>query len=121
MIENAPDYSGVDSMLKVEEQVVQGSLVKMHLFPLELGGADVPENCVYVPPFVLEIKQGADQNIIMPLVEEGLVTRYIATPRYQGSSFVPCAVEIKALDPGNFQETICIWGEGLSQGTEGAA
>ena len=121
VMEESPDYSGIDNMRKVGQLVDEGHLVKLHLLPLEFGGTDVPDNCIYVPPFVVEIKQRADRNIIMPLVEKGVVTRYIATPKYQGGSFVPCAIDIKALDPGNFNEIICIWGEGLSYGTEGAA
>ena len=121
MSENSPDYSAIDSRVKAEEPVSEGLLVKMLLLPLEFGGNDIAENCVYVPPFVLEIKQGADRNIIAPLVENGHVSRYRATPKYQGASFVPCAVEIQGFDPGDFRETICIWGDGMSFTNAGAA
>ena len=37
------------------------------------------------------IKSGIDNNVIAPLVAEGKITQYEASPEYQGSSFIPIA------------------------------
>lgn len=87
--------------------------------PLEFGGEEVPPNMVYVPVGVAAIKEGIDNNVIAPLVEEGTVTSYTASPRYQGSSFIPVAIRIVASNPGEFSTTINIWGKALAAG-EGA-
>lgn len=115
------DYSHVDSRAKAEALALEGKLVRMLLFPIEFGGEDIEENAVYVPEFVQEIKSSSDSNVVANLVEQGLVTRYIVTPRYQGKSVVPCVIDVQALDPGNFGQTICIWGEGLNHPLNGDA
>ena len=69
---------------------------------------------MYVPAWVPPIKEGIDNNVIRPLVEEGKVTSYRASPQYQGASFVPSAIQIVASDPGEFSTTINIWGEALA-------
>jgi hypothetical protein len=68
-----------------------------------------------VPVGIGEIKAGIDNNVIRPLVEEGTVTSYTATPEYQGRSFIPIAVRIVASNPGQFSSTINIWGEALTR------
>src|SRR5262249_6042859 len=94
-----PDYSRVDSKAKAEELVGHGELAKMQLLPAVFGGTDDPRNVVYVPEFVIEIKRGTDENTIGPLAAQGKVRRYVATPKYQGRSIVPCALELHASDP----------------------
>jgi hypothetical protein len=54
---------------------------------------------------------GIDQNVVAALAAKGTVTRYSATPEYQGSSFIPTAIRIVASDPGEFSIVINIWGE----------
>lgn len=110
-----PDFSEVDSSEKAQRLADQGVLVKLHLLPPEFGGDDAPQNIVYVPPFVTELKLGMEANTIMPLVRDGKITRYAAIPKYQGRSFVPNAIEIRATDPGSFEADIRIWGEALSE------
>ena len=52
--------------------------------------------------------------MIRPLIEEGKVSSYTASPTYQGASFVPTAIDIAAFDPGAFTTSIDIWGEALT-------
>jgi hypothetical protein len=111
---NGPDFSAIDSQARVEELFRRGELEKLFLMPLEFGGEEIPPNTVYVPVGVADIKNGIDTNVITPLVEEGKVTSYTARPQYQGSSFVPTAIQIVASDPGEFRTTINIWGEALA-------
>ncbi len=110
-----PDFSEVDSREKAQRLADQGVLVKLHLLPPEFGGDDAEPNVVYVPAFVAELKRGMEANTIMPLAQDGKITRYAASPKYQGRSFVPNAIEIRATDPGSFDAVIRIWGEALNE------
>ena len=112
---NGPDFSAIDSRARAEEAFRRGELAKLFLMPLEFGGADIPQNTVYVPAWVPPIKEGIDDNVIRPLVEEGKITRYSAVPEYQGRSFIPTAIKIVASDPGEFSSTINIWGDALAR------
>jgi hypothetical protein len=113
-----PDFSHVDSLEKAEQLAARGELARLHLFPVEFGGVDDPRNLVYVPPFVVDLKHGIDTNIVRPLIEQGQVRSYEATPQYEGASFVPSAIEIRASDPENFQTSLKIWGEALRESVE---
>lgn len=88
----------------------------MLLLPEIFGGDDDPVNIVFVPPFAAHLKQRADEDIIQPMAEQGKITRYNAAPSYSGNSFVPIAVTVEASDPGEFTQTIGIWGDGLTRG-----
>ena len=112
---SGPDFSVIDSQAKAVELFQRGELEKLFLMPLEFGGTDNELNILYVPIGVADIKAGIDNNVIGPLVEEGKVTKYTATPEYQGDSFIPIAITIVASEPGSFTTTINIWGEALSR------
>jgi hypothetical protein len=110
---DGPDFSAVDSLAKAASLVRSGDLEKIFLLPLQFGGADIPENILYVPVGTAGVKARIDDNIIAPLVSEGKFSRYEATPEYQGRSFVPIAIKITASAPGKFTTTINIWGDAL--------
>jgi hypothetical protein len=110
-----PDFSGIDCQAKAEELCRRGDLEKLFLLPLEFGGQDIADNVLYVPIGVAGIKSGIDNNVIGPLVAEGKITQYTATPEYQGKSFIPIAIKIVASDPGEFSTTINIWGAALGR------
>ena len=112
---NGPDFSAIDSQAKAEELFRRGDLEKLFLMPLEFGGEETPINTLYVPVGIADIKSGIDNNVIGPLVAEGKISHYTATPKYQGNSFIPIAIQIVASNPGEFSSTIKIWGEALSQ------
>ena len=112
---NGPDFSAIDSQEKAEELFRRGDLEKLHLMPLEFGGEDIPLNTLYVPVGVAAVKAGIDNNIIGPLAAEGKITKYTATPEYQGQSFVPIAIKIVASNPGKFTTSIHIWGDALTR------
>ena len=113
--EVGPDFSSVDSREKAEALVQKGVLKKLLLLPSEFGGEDVPPNVVYVPEFAVELKASTDHNVVLPLAREGKVTRYNATPEYQGKSFIPSAINIVANEPGSFTYRLAIWGKPLSE------
>jgi hypothetical protein len=66
-----------------------------------------------VPPGIAAIKASTDLNVVGKLAAEGKVTRYNASPKYSGKSFIPISIEITASDPGSFTFNLAIWGEGL--------
>ena len=99
-----PDFSKIDSQAKAEELFRRGELEKLFLMPLEFGGQDIPVNTLYVPVGVADLKAGIDNNVIGPLAAEGKITKYTATPEYQGKSFIPIAINI--------------WGEALARGEQ---
>jgi hypothetical protein len=108
-----PDLRSVDSQAKAVELARLGQLQKLLLLPEDFGGEDVAPNCVYVPAWVVEQKTEIDSTVIHKLATEGKISRYGATPAYQGKSFVPNAITIFASDPGSFTVTIRIWGDAL--------
>lgn len=112
---NGPDFSAIDSQAKAIELFERGDLEKLFLMPLEFGGTDNPLNTLYVPIGVADVKAGIDNNVIGPLAADGKITKYTATPEYQGKSFIPVAIKIVASDPGDFSTTINIWGKALSR------
>jgi hypothetical protein len=83
------------------------------LLPAEFGGRAVPENIVYVPAWIPAVKESTDRNVIAELVKTGKVSRYAAEPHYQGKSFVPASIVVRAWDPGELTTTIHIWGDPL--------
>ena len=110
-----PDYSAVDSREKAQALVQRGELARILMMPAALGGPDVEPNALYVPPFVADIKSDVDNNIVLPLAQEGKIRHYQAAPQYEGNSFVPTAIVVTATDPGSFTQTIQIWGSALAE------
>ncbi len=108
-----PDWSYVDSPAKAKALVGEGVLVELMLLPEEFGGPRVPENTVYVPPFVEELKYRTDMNIIRPLIMDGVVTQYTAIPEHVGPCMVPIAIRVEATEPGQFAFNLAIWGAAL--------
>ncbi|HKB05324.1 MAG TPA: hypothetical protein VKD90_24080 [Gemmataceae bacterium] len=112
---NGPDFSRIDSQAKAVAMYRKGDLEKLFLMPLEFGGQDIPDNTLYVPIGVAEVKAGIDLNVIRPLIEAEKVSQYTVEPEYQGESFIPIALKIRAWDPGEFTTTINIWGDALGR------
>jgi hypothetical protein len=110
-----PDFSDVTSKEKAEARVQSGELERLFLLPAEFGGMDDPRNVVYVPRGFVALKARIDINIIKPLVADGKITSYEATPEYQGKSFVPIAIKVVASDPGSFTTSINIWGKAIAE------
>jgi hypothetical protein len=112
---NGPDLSWIDSQEKAEALFLKGELEKLYLMPLELGGDDNPLNVLYVTLGLAGIKSEFDNNVIIPLAQEGKITKYKAVPEYQGSSVVPISIKVTASDPGEVTMTFNIWGGALAR------
>lgn len=112
---SGPDFSNVDSREKAEAMAARGELERLLLLPAAFGGEDIPQNVVYVPLGLAGVKAGIDENVIGALIQDGKVTRYSAEPGYQGNSFIPSVLNVRAWDPGDFTTRIAIWGEALDE------
>jgi hypothetical protein len=108
----ARDYSHVTSHQAAEAMVSKGELAAILLFPAEFGGEDVPENKVYVPPGIPELKEQNTETLIR-FFKEGLIDNLTVTPEYRDDSLVPTRIVIKATHStkksGTFEPTIEIW------------
>lgn len=105
------DLSQVDSLDKAMAHATEGRLFKILLFPAEFGGQDVPQNVVYVPAGIPEIKDQIT-GILMGFVEEELIDNLQVMPEYKGDSFVPTKINMKTSrsgKEGEFNPTIEIW------------
>lgn len=106
---SGPDFSTIDSQAKAQAAAADGTLVPLLLRPQEFGGVPGGPNVVFVPAWAAEQKQRIDTGTILPLAQQGTITRYAAEPAYKGNSFVPSSIKVHAHDPGEFTATIEIW------------
>lgn len=106
---NGPDFSEIDSREKAETAAKDGSLVSILMMPEVFGGVPVGPNVIFVPAWVAEQKERIDLGTVLPLAQEGKITRYEAQPAYKDDSFVPSSITIHAHTPGDFSVTIEIW------------
>jgi hypothetical protein len=107
----ADSYLTTDTRAEAEALWRDGSLERLHLFPLDGGGEDVDLNVVYVPKRAADAKLALDRRI-MKLAEEGKVADYEAAPEYHDDSFVPTRIVVKAMaEDGSLvvQEVIEVW------------
>ena len=104
-----PDFSGLNSREKVEAAASRGELVPMLMMPEVFGGLPGGPNLVFVPAWAAEQKERIDMGTVLPLGQEGKISKYSAEPAYKGDSFVPSSITVRAHDPGDFTATIEIW------------
>jgi hypothetical protein len=108
------DFSTV-TCEEAHRMVARGQLEKLYLLPPAFGGSDRPTNTVFVPLGIADAKRRIDDNVIAPLIREGRIHRYSATPVYAGDSFIPIAIHIEAHGDRSFTADVAIWGEALSR------
>jgi hypothetical protein len=87
-----PQFAHVTSIEMADAEVEKGNLVRVHLFPLELGGADVPPNVTYIP-IGMEDMWHKIIGTIEKFAAEGLLDGLKIEPEYNGASFVPCRIK----------------------------
>lgn len=104
------DFSDIDSDEKVMELAQKKILMPLYLMPLRFNGEESVSNRLFVPPFVVELKDRYDDMVEKLLVEDK-VNGYSCSPAYKGSSRIPYKIEIAAKKDGNpvFTETINVW------------
>ena len=105
------DYAEVDSAAKARALFEQGKLERVHLFPVEFGGADLAVNVVYLPGPAADAKKKVDLAV-RKRIEEGALKRYSASPEYKGDSFIPSRLKIRAWNPESgesMNEVVEVW------------
>ncbi len=106
-----PDYSQVTSLAAARALAAEGKLVKILLFPAELGGQDVPENVAYIPPYAAEARQLVI-GTLRRFLADGLIDKLEVVPEYRGKSYVPTKLVMHATHsktPGSIHPTVEIW------------
>jgi hypothetical protein len=104
------DFSLIISSIAAENACSDGRLIKVLLFPIELGGQDQVDNVVYIPPHAWDIKRQSTAELLVA-VREGM-TDVAVVPEYRGSSFVPTTLKVSATKPGlsmGYELEIKIW------------
>jgi hypothetical protein len=105
-----PDFSCITSVKAAEDACRKGHLTKALLFPAELGGQDRPDNVVYIPPHVWEIKSNSIAGLLIAV--RGGMSDVAVVPEYRGTSFVPTKITITAANSGmppGYKLEIGIW------------
>lgn len=108
-----PDFSDVRSRDQAERLAAEGKLVKMYLFPTELGGQDDSRNVVFVPPATRDTQRMLI-GTLQRLMKEGQINKLTVDPAYRGDSLVPTRVVYHAShsqrpEAGQFEPAIEIW------------
>jgi hypothetical protein len=104
-------FSEVRSHEQAEGLVDLGSLVKIYLFPTELGGDDDPNNIVYVTPEAAEAR-AMIVGKIRRLFRAGKIDELEVLPEYRGDGLVPARIRFHASHSGGgkpFEEVIEVW------------
>jgi hypothetical protein len=112
-VSGTPDFTAVTTKAAANRLVREGRLVKIHLFPTELGGqAKERYNISYITPEAAE----ARALLIAALesdVEEGAIDQMRITPDYKGTSIIPTRIRFKAWHSqragGEFEMVLEVW------------
>lgn len=114
------DFSRITSRALAEAACRDGSLRPVLLMPAALGGEDAAVNVTFLPAVAADAKHAIDLLQVLPLAQQGRITRYDARPHYQGESFVPARLTIEATGPGRFHAEVRVWGDGTEPGASAA-
>lgn len=104
-------FSEVTSRETANNLVALGSLVKIYLFPTELGGEDAVENIAYVTPEAAE-RRAAIAGEIRRRFRRHLIDQIEVLPDYAGDSIVPRRIRFKTWHSRGgkrFEEQVEIW------------
>jgi len=106
-----PQFAHVISTALADAEVKKGNLVKVHLFPLELGGHDVPPNVTYIP-IGMEDMWKKIIGTIEQFGADGLIDKLRVEPEYNGDSVVPCRIKFigtHSTEKRGFEPTLEMW------------
>jgi hypothetical protein len=106
------NVSEIRSREHADRLVTSGSLVKIYLFPTNLGGEDDPRNIVYVTPDAAEahaVIAGKLRRFVRGHAENELEI----LPEYKGDSIVPTRIRFIASHRSGggkpFEEVVEVW------------
>ncbi|MBB4838058.1 hypothetical protein HNP52_001109 [Sphingomonas kyeonggiensis] len=106
-----PDFSGITSKAAANRLVREGRLVKIHIFPKELGGPNDPRNFVYIPPAVEEARQLVI-GTLRRFTEEDLIDKLDVQAEYKGTSIIPSRIHYTATHSRGgppFEAVVEVW------------
>jgi hypothetical protein len=111
----APDYAAVTTKKEAARLVRKRQLVKIHFYPVALGGPKTAINIGYVPP-----EAAASHALLTEMLaaygERDLIDQLEIFPEYKGLSIVPSRIRMKASHSRggeSFERVIAIWDCGL--------
>lgn len=110
-VANAPDFSAVTSKAAAIRLARKGELVRIRVFPAELGGPSDPENIVYIPPAVEEARQRLI-GTLRRFTDQDLIDQLDVRAEYKGESVVPSRLHYTARHSRGgapFEATIEVW------------
>lgn len=111
----APDYAAVTTKREAARLVRKHLLVKIHFFPVELGGPKTSVNIGYVTPEAAASHWRLTQ-MLSRYGARGLIDRLEIVPEYKGLSIVPSRIRMTASHSRggrSFERVIEIWDCGL--------
>jgi len=115
MLINVPptalELSDVNTTALADEFVRSGALVKVYLWPTELGGEDDPRNIVYITPEAAETRATIAGNLRRFLMADE-ANDVEVVPEYKGTSIVPTRIRFKARHKRGgapFEQLVNIW------------
>ena len=107
----APDFVRATTPQAVAALAERGQLVKVYLFPREVGGPDDPMNVAWVPPEALRQAEAVTDEIVT-LLEQGKVDSLDVQPDYKGDSRVPSRIRYIATHktgPAKLDRVVEVW------------
>jgi hypothetical protein len=110
-VTNGPDFSGITSKAAAVRLVRTGELVKIRLFPGELGGPNDPHNIVYIPPAVEEARQLLI-GTLRRFTDEDLIDKLDVQAEYKGTSIIPARIRFVATHSRGgppFEAVVEVW------------
>lgn len=111
----APDYAAITSRKEAAKLVRKRLLVRIHFFPVELGGPKGPRNTGYVTPEAA-MSHALLTEMLAEYGKRGLVDHLVIEPEYKGDSVVPSRIRMTASHSRggkSFVRVIEVWGCGL--------
>jgi hypothetical protein len=106
-----PDFTHVVTKVVAKALVAQGRLVRILLFPGELGGEDVPANVAYITPEAASVRFRVIATLSR-MIRDGSIDKLDVEPTYKGDSVVPSGLRMtatKASEERSLVETISVW------------
>ena len=111
--EQITGFAAVDTLGKAQLMMSKGMVERIYVKPVRFGGAETPENRVYVPIGIGRVKDQHDDKIEV-LLNDTPDLQYACLPKYRGMSRIPYELAISATTNDEekkvlYSETISIW------------
>ena len=112
LVDTPTDFSAVTTAAQAAKLSDTGRLKRILLRPVALGGVDVDDNAVYVPPAVVSLQTRLTETLER-YVSEGRIDNLSVDTEYKGKSLVPTKIRVCATHSGRekeqFTTVIGIW------------